>query len=102
MGFQASRLAIYSQLRDSQFAMPPVVISEIGKNQGCVGDTAGAGRRLAEIEAARRARVPGTPTFLIGRPHPDGRVVGWVEVGYANADSLASVVQAALNMITGQ
>jgi hypothetical protein len=46
--------------------------------------------------------VPGTPTFLIGRPHPDGRVVGWVEVGYANADSLASVVQAALNMITGQ
>jgi protein-disulfide isomerase len=96
LGFPAARASVYRYLQDGAGGAVPG--RGIGVPPECLADSAAATRRRIEADAARRARVPGTPTFLIGRAHPDGRVVGWVEVGFTDADSLAAVVRAALTL----
>jgi protein-disulfide isomerase len=100
MGMPAARTALYHYLRDT--ASSPAERAGLTVPSACLADSAAASRRRREAEIARRARVPGTPTFLIGRMHPDGRMVGWVEVGFTSPDSLAAVVRAALALMERQ
>jgi protein-disulfide isomerase len=60
--------------------------------RACADSVVGSSRYLAEVEAARGLRVPGTPTFIIGESSEDGRVIGWVIVGPASIDSLVQLV----------
>jgi protein-disulfide isomerase len=100
-GFPAARTAFYRLLRDTAEG-PGAARGVIAVPPDCPADSAAAARRRLEAELARRLGVPGTPTFLIGRNHPDGRVVGWVELGFSGADSLVAIVRAARRLVDGQ
>jgi protein-disulfide isomerase len=99
-GLPAARTALYRYLQDT--VGEPADSGILAVPPECLTDSAAQARRRLEANLARRLGVPGTPTFLVGRSHPDGRVVGWVELGFTNADSLASVVRAALQLVGDQ
>jgi protein-disulfide isomerase len=96
-GFSAARATLYGYLVDSAEAGRPIAVPP-----ECLADSAAAARRALEAELARRLKVPGTPTFLIGRNHPGGRVVGWVELGFTGADSLISIVRTVHGLLERQ
>jgi protein-disulfide isomerase len=96
-GFPATRAALYQSLQDS--AGRAAANRTIQIPVECLSDPAGESRRAMEAGLAQRMGVPGTPTFLIGRYHGGGRVVGWVEFGFSGADSLVAIVQAAQALV---
>jgi protein-disulfide isomerase len=98
LGVPEARASVYRYLRDTAPAAIRARSGSVPVPPECLADSAAESRRRREADVARRARVPGTPTFLIGRAHPDGRIVGWVEIGFTDADSLAAVVRAALKL----
>lgn len=54
----------------------------------------------AERNAARTLGVSGTPTFVIGREHSDGRVVGWAIVGIPGTSVIRDHLDAAKVLVS--
>jgi len=65
----------------------------------CIRSPQRSARRAREREIAQELGVPGTPTFVLGRQHPDGRVVGWVVVGLPSSDSLRVLIDLAAERV---
>lgn len=84
------------------------VASAVGRQTGqaeselhqCVRERLASPELIAEQEAARRLGIPGTPTFIVGRLSPTGRIVGWAFIGGIPYDTLAYYIELAEDLTT--
>lgn len=100
-----TRLWFYSLSADAFRNVAKAAAERTGMSReailSCADSVVKSSRYVAEAEAARGLRVPGTPTFVVGEVSEEGRVVGWVVVGPASVDSLVQAVVDADSLLRG-
>jgi protein-disulfide isomerase len=90
-GFLRARRDLYTLIS----ANPDSARTLIASPPACVADPKWRQRRQAERAVANQLNVRGTPTMVVGRPTPEGKVVGWVIIGAIPRDSLLTLIDSA-------
>lgn len=90
-GFLRARRDLYTLIA----ANPDSARTLIATPPGCGAASEPLRRRQAERAMARQLNVRGTPTMVVGRPTPEGKVVGWVIIGTIPRDSLLALIESA-------